>query len=90
MIPGFVNIDKDEDGFVHLYFYPGIGDNDEPIYRDMTLKNIPFTYTCSKNSDSSIDYKFDNKSIIRIKCQLVPVDSSKEIEYKTLEIKDND
>ena len=82
MIPGFVNIYKDDEEFVHLYFFNGIDDNDKPIYKDIDLSNIPFTYSCI----TPFDYKFDNKSIIRINCELVPNDINNKIEKKTLTI----
>lgn len=84
MIPGFVNIYKDENEFIHLYFFSGLDNNNETIYKDIDLTDVPFTYTMNKNV-SSIDYKFDNKSIVRIKCQLVNRKTGK-IEKKTLTI----
>lgn len=89
MFPGFVHIYRDSDKFVHLYFFSGIDDENKPIYKDIDLSNVSFTYTCSKNNNS-IDYKFDNKSIVRIKCNLVPTTSGKQIEKKTLSLKRND
>ena len=86
MVPAFVNMKKDNDGFIHLYFFPGVDDNENPIYRDMDLSNIPFTYSCVNKEDSSIDYKFDNKSICKIHCKLVPTGNG-EVKFKTLELK---
>lgn len=86
MVNGFVNMSKDKDDFVHLFFYPGVDDDDKPIYRNMDLSNIPFKYSYTINSDSSIDYKFDNKNICRLHCTLVPVGNG-EIQFKTLDLK---
>jgi hypothetical protein len=86
MFPGFVNIYRDDDSYVHLYFFKGITDRGDHYYKDIDLSNIPFAYTCVE-SVSSVDYKFDNKSIIRIKCNLVPTDSSYQTEKKILTIK---
>ena len=63
MVPAFVNMKKDNDGFIHLYFFPGVDDNENPI-----------------------DYKFDNKSICKIHCKLVPTGNG-EVKFKTLELK---
>ena len=37
MFPGFVNMYKDNDGFIHLYFFNGIDDDNENIYCDINL-----------------------------------------------------
>ena len=39
MIPGFVSAYKDNDKFVHLYFFPGIDEQNMPIYKDIDLSN---------------------------------------------------
>lgn len=90
MFPGFVHIYRDDEKFVHLYFFSGIDDSEKPIYKDIDLSNVPFTYTCTNPSNNAIDYKFENKSIVRIKCQLVPTTSGQQIERKTLSLKKND
>ena len=87
MFPGFVNMYKDDNDFIHLYFFNGIDDNNEPIYCDINLSNISFTYTSKILDNGAIDYTFDNKSIIKINCTLVPKNKDKKIEYKTLSLK---
>lgn len=71
MFPGFVSIYKDTEDYVHLYFFPGIDKYNKPIFRSMDLSNTEFDYKCTKNSDNSIDYKFQEKNIIKIKCKLI-------------------
>ena len=85
MFPGFVNIYNDEENFVHLYFFNGIDDNDKPIYRDIDLSGVPFSYT-SANIGGGTDYKFDNQSIVKIRCQLVN-NSTGEVTKKILSLK---
>lgn len=70
---------KDNEDFIHLYFFNGINDNDNYIYQDIDLSNIPFKYICNKESDYIKDYKFFNKTIVKIKCNLVEIDSGKTI-----------
>ena len=74
MIPGFVTIYIDKDKYKHLYFFPGIDDNDESIYRDIDIPNCPFKYTKTVNEDLSIDYKFFTNKIKKITCNLVTLD----------------
>lgn len=84
MIPGFVTAYRDIEKYVHLYFFKGIGDDDNPIYNDIDFSNIKFEYDVVTNIDGSKDYKFYNKNIIRLKCKLIKSDNSEV--YKTLNI----
>ncbi len=78
---------KDEENFIHLYFFNGLTDDNIPIYKDIDLSSIPFSYTCIENGMYCKDYKFDNKSIIKINCTLVANNNSNSIEYKELKLK---
>jgi len=78
MIPGFVTIYIDKDKNKHLYFFPGIDDNGESIYRDIDLPNCPFKYDKVINEDFSIDYKFYN-NIKKITCNLVKINGEVDI-----------
>ena len=79
MLPGFVTGYIDTEGYKHLYFFPGIDDNGDIIYRDLDLSNINFDYDKIDNIDKSSDYKFYNKNIIKITCNLVKNNKSKDI-----------
>lgn len=83
MFPGFVNIYKDENEFIHLYFFSGIDEDEHPIYKNIDLSKIPFKYSCKEN-EGSFDYKFENKTIVKINCELVPINEKNQIEKKTL------
>jgi len=80
MIPGFVTIYIDKDNYKHLYFYPGIDDNDQPIYHNIDWSDYPFKMDMSYNEDNSIDYKFYDKNIIRIKCKLIDNNNNEHVE----------
>ena len=80
---------KDEENFIHLYFFNGLTDDNIPIYKDIDLSSIPFSYTCIENGMYWKDYKFDNKSIIKINCTLVANNNNNSIEYKELKLKNN-
>lgn len=71
MFPGYVTIFKDSDKFIHLYFYPGIDDNNAFYYRDLDLSNCKVNYKQINNVDGSKEYIFENKNIIRIICKLI-------------------
>lgn len=85
MFPGFVSIYKDEEGFVHLYFFPGIDKYNKAILRSLDLSNIEFDYKFVKNSDNSIDYKFQEKNIVKINCKLIDSRTGQSL-YKTLTV----
>lgn len=71
MFPGYVTTFKDKDNFIHLYFYPGLTDNNSFFYRDLDLSNCKVEYTKSINKDGSKEYIFKNKNIVRIVCKLI-------------------
>jgi len=84
MIPGFITTYKDIDGYIHLYFYPGIDKNDKSIYKDIDLSSLNTEYELKKNPDNSIDCKFLQKNIIKLHCKLLTFDNK--IVYETLNI----
>ncbi|MBO5003775.1 MAG: hypothetical protein J6D03_00610 [Clostridia bacterium] len=86
MFPGFVSIYRDDEEFIHLYFFPGIDKYGKQIYRSLDLSNIEFDYKFSKNTDdNAIDYKFLEKNIVKIKCKLIDSRTGQAV-YRTLEI----
>lgn len=85
MIPGFVVSYKDNEEYVHLYFYPGIDNDNLPIYNPIDLSNCNFKYTYTKYDDNAVDYKFLNKNIIKLNCNLVEYKTNKYI-YESIVI----
>lgn len=84
MFPGYVTIFKDSEEFIHLYFYPGIDDNNLYYYRDLDLNNCNAEYTKLVNEDGSKEYIFNNKKIIKIICKLI--DNNGKLHIKELVI----
>ena len=80
ILPGFVTSYRDNDGFVHLYFFPGINNLNNRIYKDIDVNNINMKYTMQKNIDNSIDYKFFDKNIIKLHCKLITTDNKEVVE----------
>lgn len=70
MFPGFVTIYKDNNGFINLYFYPGLNDDNEFIYKPLELINYN-DYNKIVNNDNSIIYKFNSNKIKSINCKLI-------------------
>lgn len=88
MFPGFVNIYRDENEFIHLFFFGGIDDAGNDIYKNIDLSRIEFEYTRNDRYDGSIDYVFKKKGITQITYKLVPYDNIKfNIEQKTIKLK---
>ena len=75
MFPGYVSIYKDKESYVHLFFFPGIDDNGQHIYKDIDFGNCTIEYTMKHDKDAR-DYRFDSKKIKRIVCKLVDMDGN--------------
>lgn len=71
MFPGFVTIFKDNKHHIHLYFFPGIDENDKSFYRDLDLSKCGCTYTEQETNDFGKEFIFENKRILKIVCKLI-------------------
>lgn len=74
MLPGYITLFKDDDGFVHLFFYKGLTNENTYYYNDLDLSGIEkagYTYTVNKFNDFTTDYIFDNKNIKSMNCNLI-------------------
>ena len=80
MIPGFVTIYIDKDNYKHLYFYPGINDDDQSIYNNIDTSSYTLKMDKKVNVDNSVDYKFFDKNISKITCCLIDLYNNKHIE----------
>ena len=78
MFPGYIYMYKDIDKYVHLFFFKGIDNNMNAIYKDIDLQNIKFNYSTNIINNYAIDYKFENKDIIKIYCNLVSIHNKNE------------
>ena len=88
MIPGFVTPYIDNDGYIHIYFYQGCTDEYKPIFRDVDISNINIEYDVVNNDDGSKDFRFHNKTIIKLRCKLVYNNVINNSIIKVFEIKD--
>ena len=88
MLPGFINLFKDKESFVHLYFYKGLLDNNIFYYKDLDLSQIKskYSYKIINYDDGSKEYIFDNTKIKSITCKLVNYQGKEEI--KKIKIND--
>lgn len=75
MLPGFITLFKDNEGFVHLYFFQGLTDENRQYYNKLDLPNDKYKYKLIKNKDNSVEYIFENKKIKSITCNLVTYDN---------------
>lgn len=75
MLPGFITLYKDNDEFVHLYFFQGLTDEERPYYNKLDLPNDKYKYKLIRNKDNSVEYIFENKKIKSMTCNLVTYDS---------------
>jgi hypothetical protein len=82
MFPGFIYMYKDNNEYIHLFFFKGINEDYNFIYKDLDLSKLSINYTETKINDYTFDYQFDNKTIKKIVCNLVKLDNK--IEQKIL------
>ena len=81
LIPGYITLFKDDDGFVHLYFYRGLLNNHRYYYNILNLSELErngYKFSTSSNKDGSYEYIFENKNIQSMRCKLVSYDNKEE------------
>lgn len=71
MFEEFVSLYRDNKGFVHIYYFPGIGEDGKAITMPLDLSNITRKYKFTKKSDNAIDYIFEDKNIHQVTTRLV-------------------
>jgi len=75
MLPGFITLFKDDDGFVHLYFFQGLTDENRSYYNKLNLQNTKYKYKLIEHKDHAFEYIFENKRIKSMTCNLVSYNS---------------
>lgn len=71
MFPGFVSSYKDTDGYMVLFFFPGIDEDESNIYKHLDLSKCNVRYTEKKNDDGSIEYTLKSRNIAKVTCKLL-------------------
>lgn len=82
MFNGFVTSYKDNEDFVHLYFFRGIDDDYKSIYNNLDLSECGSEYDEIKYNADASDFRFLSKNITKITCKLVK--SNGQIDYYQL------
>ena len=70
MIPGFVTAYKDNNNYIHLYFYPGY-ENGNNIYELFDLNKIQVDYDKLEHPDGSIELLFKTDKLLQFNCTLI-------------------
>jgi hypothetical protein len=81
MFPGFITLYKDDNDYVHLFFYKGLTDNNTFYYNDLDLSALErggYTHKTVNYNDNSKEYIFDNKNIRSMTCNLSTYNGKKE------------
>ena len=71
MFPGFITLFKDDEAFIHLYFFKGLKDDGKSYYNDLDLSKCKYEFKKIDYDDGAIEYIFANKNIKSMKCNLV-------------------
>lgn len=71
MFPDFVNVFRDTNNKVHLFFFPGLNDNSENIWKSLDLSKTGVKYDKIDYSDGAEEFIFEREDISKIVCKLV-------------------
>lgn len=83
MFPAYVTLYKDKDNKIHLYFFPGITDEDNFYYKKLDMSECGKPFIVKKYEDKSREFIFDDTSIKGVKCKLIK-NHNKKINYETV------
>ena len=70
MFSGFVTTYRDSLNKVHLFFFPGLDQSGNLIYKSLDLSKTGVKYEAKKYEDSSEEFIFDREDITKINCKL--------------------
>lgn len=84
LFPGFVTTYRDNNNYIHLYFYPGIDNFNKYYYNELDLSDCKIKYKEIKHSDNAIEFIFESKNIVKITCKLIS--KYNDIEYKSINL----
>jgi hypothetical protein len=84
MFPGFATLYKDKNQNVHLYFYPGVDDEGNHIYKDLDMSKVNFNFETIENNDNSKEFIFNRKDIVEMKCKLIK--NNGEVDFVNLKL----
>ena len=66
LFPGFVTIYKDDNNYIHLYFFPGIDNFNQYYYNALDLSDCKVKYKEIHYQDNSCEFIFSSKNIVKI------------------------
>jgi hypothetical protein len=70
MFPEFASIYNDDEGYTHLYVFPGLDEDGKQLYRNMDLNNINVDYKFTKKDDKAYDFIFLTP-ITKLTCTMI-------------------
>ena len=86
MFPGFINTYKENNNII-IYFFRGIDDNGNVIYKDADLRNMKLDYEIIKQENYYSIFKIKNDKISKIVFEMIPINNNKyNKEFKTINI----
>ena len=82
MIQEFAVTHRDENNKIHLFFFPGLSDSNENIWKKLNLSKTDLTYESKSYDDGSTEFIFEREDISKITCKLV----DDKLNTKTIEL----
>ena len=71
MFQEFATAYKDKNNKVHLFFFPGLDDNNKNIWKKIDLSKADLEYEKIDYDDGSEEFIFEREDISKITCKLI-------------------
>ena len=71
MFQEFATAYKDKNNKVHLFFFPGLDDNNKNIWKKIDLSKVDLEYEKIDYDDGSEEFIFEREDISKITCKLI-------------------
>ena len=82
MFSEFATTYKDKNNKIHLFFFPGLDENNTNIWKRLDLSKSELKYERIEYSDGAEEFIFDREDITKITCKLIDDNSN----IKTIEL----
>ena len=82
MFPDFVTVYRDRNNKVHLFFFPGMDEQSNQIYKSLDLSKTGLSFEHLTYSDGAEEFVFHREDISKVTCKLVSNDGN----LKTVEL----
>ena len=84
MFPEFVTVFRDRNNKVHLFFFPGMDEHSNQVYKSLDLSKTGLSFEHIIYSDNAEEFIFHREDISKVTCKLVDNDGNLKIVEMTV------